>query len=102
MRRKWKLLPLLGTLFLIVGCVDLGMIPQTQVRTEVEYAKTLSQVPEYKNEPYVVINDNEPGFLEEDMSTEAYEFYSDLDTAGRCGVVHAILGKELMPTEISM
>lgn len=99
MRRKWKLLPLLGTLFLIVGCVDLGMIPQTQVRTEVEYAKTLSQVPEYKNEPYVVINDNEPGFLEEDMSTEAYEFYSDLDTAGRCGVVHAILGKELMPTE---
>ena len=33
------------------------------------------------------------------MSTEAREFYSELDLLGRCGVVEAVLGIELMPTE---
>lgn len=63
------------------------------------YADTLGEVPEYTDEPYAIINDNEPEFTEEDMTCESYEYYSELDRDGRCGVVVANLGEELMPTQ---
>ena len=59
----------------------------------------LSTIPEYSGEAYVAINGNEPDFEEEDLTTESYEFYSELDHLGRCGVTVACLGQELMPTE---
>ena len=33
------------------------------------------------------------------MTTESYEYYSELDLDGRCGIVVANLGEDLMPTE---
>ena len=48
---------------------------------------------------YVIINDNIPFFDEDDMTTKSYEMFSELDELGRCGVVHASIGKDLMPTE---
>ena len=60
---------------------------------------TLAEVPEFSGEPYVVINDNLPQFNDEDLTTNAYEFYSDLDVYGRCGYAMACIGRELMPTE---
>ena len=59
----------------------------------------LSTIPEYSGEAYVAINGNEPDFEEKDLTTESYEFYSELDHLGRCGVTVACLGQELMPTE---
>ena len=59
-------------------------------------------VPEYSGEPFVILNDHNPTFTEEELARaaeEAYETYSDLDELGRCGVVEACVGKELMPTE---
>ena len=60
---------------------------------------TIEGLPPYSGEFYVVINDNQPVFPEEDKTTVAFEFYSDLDALGRCGVAYANLGQELMPTE---
>ncbi len=62
-------------------------------------AVDLNEIPAYSGNPYVAINNNEPTFTEEELTTEAYEFYSDLDQLGRCGVTMACLGQELMPTE---
>ena len=59
----------------------------------------LSTIPEYSGEAYVAINGNEPDFEEKDLTTESYEFYSELDHLGRCGVTVACLGQDLMPTE---
>ncbi len=57
-------------------------------------------VPEFDGStPYYVINDNNPFFVESQYVTVAYESYSKLDNLGRCGVVCANIGKELMPTE---
>lgn len=58
-----------------------------------------SSWPEYDNESYIVVNNNAPEFTEDDMTTESYEYYSELDSQGRCGVVYANLGLDLMPTE---
>lgn len=62
-------------------------------------AATLEEVPEYEEEPYVVINDNEPYFEEDDYTTEPFEYYSELDDLGRCQVTYANICEETMPTE---
>lgn len=63
------------------------------------YSDSVMNVPGFSGEPYVVINDNEPEFTDEDMVTEPYEYYSPLDSLGRCGYTMACVGTELMPTE---
>ena len=45
------------------------------------------------------MNGNEPYFSDEEMTSSSYEYYSDLDSLGRCGVVVAAIGRDLMPTE---
>ena len=60
---------------------------------------TVAEVPEYDGAPYVEINDNQPEFAEEELTTESYEEYSDLDALGRCGEAEACIGEELMPDE---
>lgn len=59
----------------------------------------LYEIPAFSGEPYVVLNDNEPDFKEEDMVAESYEYYSELDEDGKCGVVEASVGQDIMPTE---
>lgn len=60
---------------------------------------SLDNIPAYSGDPYVEINGNAPFFTDSDMTTEAFETYSDLDQLGRCGVAYANLCQELMPTE---
>ena len=50
------------------------------------------------NENYVVLNNNEPSFNDEDKTTDTFEKYSKLDILGRAGVAYANINKELMPT----
>ena len=61
--------------------------------------ESVSDVPEYSGEPYVEINDNQPDFTEEELTTVSYEEYSELDELGRCGTAQACIGEDLMPTE---
>ncbi len=74
-----------------------GIALQTMPSTEVTLSVT--SIPEYSGSPYVAINDNTPQFAETDLVTSSYEYYSDLDSLGRCGVVYACIGTDLMPTE---
>ncbi len=58
----------------------------------------LSDIPEYSDKGYVVINNNEPNFTEEDKESKTFEKYSNLDILGRCGQAFANISKDLMPT----
>ena len=60
---------------------------------------SLSEIPEFSGDPYVEINGNVPFFTEEEITTESYESYAELDALGRCGAAMACIGKDLMPTE---
>jgi len=60
---------------------------------------TPETVPDYSGEPFVAINDNVPTFTEDELTTTSYEYYSDLDKLGRCGMTEACVGTDLMPTE---
>ncbi len=59
----------------------------------------LSTIPEYSTEPYVIINNNNPYFNEEDYTTEVFERYSEWDVLGRSGVAYANVCKEIMPKQ---
>ena len=63
------------------------------------YHGSVGEVPTFSGQPYIVINDNVPEFLDSDLTSDAYEFYSELDSLGRCGYAVACVGIELMPTE---
>ena len=61
---------------------------------------SLEDIPAYSGDPYVVIDDNQPDFPEEDRTSAAsFESYSPLDALGRCGPAYANVGRDLMPTE---
>lgn len=51
------------------------------------------------NSDYIILNNNEPSFNEEDKTTYSFEKYSQLDYLGRAGVAYANISKDLMPTE---
>lgn len=59
----------------------------------------INNVPPFSGSPYYIVNDNAPNFTAEDITTQAYEYFSPLDSLGRCGVTKACIGIELMPTE---
>ena len=62
-------------------------------------AISMDALPEYSGSPYVVVNDNQPEFDEEDFTVVSFEDYSELDELGRCGVAFANLCTDTMPTE---
>lgn len=62
-------------------------------------AADVESVPEYDGDAYVTLNQNEPEFEQEDLTTEAFEEYSELDDLGRCGEAYANICQEIMPTE---
>ena len=64
-----------------------------------EGAESVEEIPEFSGEAYVAVNGNVPFFLAEEITDESYEYYSDLDALGRCGVTMACIGVDIMPTE---
>lgn len=94
-KRSLAVLALLLCLFL-TGCIS-----QEQTGGEMKSSGQEAELTaeDYRGEPYMEINGNEPDFTEEELQTESYEEYSDLDALGRCGTAQACIGTDLMPTE---
>ncbi len=80
------------------GSADQG--GSSQRTEEVVGFASVEGIPDYSGEPFVALNDNVPEFTDAEKNTKtSYETYSPLDSLGRCGVVHACVGKDIMPTE---
>lgn len=111
-KRFWKILAGLVLCFILLEgrgeIKDINLNPAADVNSyeeneskiaETETKVTLADIPAYSGSPYIAINDNIPQFLEKDLTTSSYEYYSELDNLGRCGVVYACIGIDLMPKE---
>ncbi|MBE6727625.1 MAG: hypothetical protein E7562_03140 [Ruminococcaceae bacterium] len=86
---------------LLCGCADekpQGGKADSDIVTQ-ENILTLDNIPDYDNSPYVILYDNEPQFKSNELTVESFEDYSPLDSLGRCGVVMACIGRDIMPTE---
>lgn len=90
-RRIWTPLVILFAAALLYPFLSKG-----EVRN---YSDALNNIPDASPDAYVVVNDNVPEFTEKELTDEAYECYSELDSLNRCGYAMACIGKELMPTE---
>ena len=93
---------IMAALMLFCSCGNKINNVNSEIGNEIKddaYIATVDDVPEFCGEPYVVIRDNEPDFKDTDMVTQSYEIYSELDFLGRCGVVMACVGTDIMPTE---
>ena len=58
-----------------------------------------TEIPDFCGDDYIVLNNNIPYFSLDDYDITPTEYYSDLDTLGRCGPAFAVLHRSLMPTE---
>lgn len=63
------------------------------------FSFSVSDVPAFSGSPYVAINNNTPMFYENEITSNSFEYYSPLDSSGRCGVCVASVGPDIMPTE---
>lgn len=81
-----------------LGSKDKVDKPQEDLVNNNSYV-SLDAIPAYDGKAYVAVNNNEPFFTDSDMTTTAFENYSDLDSLGRCGVAYANICKDIMPTE---
>ena len=59
----------------------------------------INTIPDYFGEDYVILNEGRPNFNEWDLENIKGEYFSDLDSLGRCGVAYALLDRSMMPTE---
>lgn len=74
----------------------------TEVITTVESEKqtslfSLNDIPSFSNVPYCEVNNNNPYFTDDEITTQSYEYYPDLDSLGRCGACTACISIDLMP-----
>lgn len=101
---KKKISALLSILIAICvvfsGCSYESSNTATTAQTTVaEQSYTIDTIPEFNNEPYVIINNNLPDFLKDDYTTDSYESYGELDYLGRCTTCISCISKDTMPTE---
>ena len=96
MKIKFKKLTLPGVLLLILALLVSWYLHK---QSQPVYSDSVQDIPAFTGEPYVVIGDNEPEFFAEDLTEESFEYYSPLDSLGRCGYAMACVGQDIMPTE---
>ena len=72
--------------------------PTQKATTAPKAGASLESVMEYNGKSHAVVYNNKPQFQASEITDKAYEFYSPLDSKGRCGYVQACVGEELMPT----
>lgn len=101
-RSIWQILTFVCLMFsaclVFVGC-SADMEQSEQAIQKDNRIITINNIPEYSGDAYVAINDNQPDFQKEDLTTTSFENYSELDELGRCGVAYANVGMDLMPKE---
>ena len=80
-----------AVLLLLSGCEE----PVIQESPAID----LTAIPVWDGQPYVVVDGNEPGFTADDLTTDAFEQYSALDSLGRCGTAYACVSQALLADE---
>ena len=81
-----------AVLLLLTGCAETVTVSQPPYID-------LEVLPVWDGAPYLIIDDNVPGFTDADVTTDAFERYSALDTLGRCGSAYACVSQALLSDE---
>ena len=84
-----------------VAVDNLSTTEQTQPTTNASNNQPidLSEIPSYSGNPYCEVNNNQPFFQTDELTTDSFKHFSELDSLGRCGVAFACIGTDSLPTE---
>ena len=91
-------------------CAEVDNLSTTEPTNTVEHTQSdtftsndlpfdLSDIPSYSGSPYCEVNNNQPFFQSDELTTESFKQFSKLDSLGRCGVAFACIGTDSLPTE---
>ena len=86
-------------IFLLVVLLLSVLLSSCRKTSHSAYFEETDDLPQFQDAPYLVLQDNQPGFTQEQKVTESYEFYSELDAYNRCGYTMACIGPDIMPAE---
>ena len=80
---------------------NLSTTEQTQPTTNASNNQPidLSEIPSYSGNPYCEVNNNQPFFQTDELTTQSFKQFSELDSLGRCGVAYACIGTDSLPNE---
>ena len=62
-----------------IAIAVMEQLDQNNPQPDLSSAESLEEIPEFSEDAWVAVNNNIPFFVEEEYTTESYEFYSDLD-----------------------
>lgn len=103
MKRKKIITAIVGVCFSLSALIFSDIIPQEQGYlpniANISVDREDYNIPEYSKKTYVEVNHNRPYFTDDELTTEPFEVYSELDSLGRCGAAYANVCQELMPTK---
>ena len=106
-KEKINLKQLATTIIIIILLILIGYaLPQNESNKELPPENTntdsnikINNIPPYSGKLVIAINNNEPYFEDNDISTKNFEDYSKLDEFDRAGVAFANICKYTMPPE---
>lgn len=87
------------TLFTAAALAVMLLLPACSGQTENAVSQELPSAGSTETVPYIEVHNNQPEFTEDEITTESFEQYAELDELGRCGTAFACIGQDLMPTE---
>lgn len=96
---KDKKFPVILPIILLILAVAFYFCKDRIFPTKIVYSESVMTVPAFGGDPFIAINENQPEFSQDDLTTESYEYYGPLDRLGRCTQTMACVGYDLMPTE---
>lgn len=107
LKKACIMLLVLSVLTLLPGCSDKTLpgcgTQQAAATAPSDYntqaKNAMPEIPPYAGKPYVLINNDQPFFTEEELTAGHLEEYSPLDALGRPHAATALVTKETIPTE---
>lgn len=98
-KMKKKVISTLLALVALLVALAAERLYDAWAQAQQPHAVSVEAVPAFDGMPFAVINDNQPLFTQEDITRQAFEYFTPLDRLERCGYVMACVGRELMPTQ---
>ena len=97
--RRYRKRILSSLLLLVLSAVMIWEAFFSAIPVNRDASFSVSDIPTYTSSPYVEVNHNIPFFREEELKSDEYESYSELDYLGRCGPAMAMIGIDMMPAQ---
>lgn len=98
-KKKDKIILLIASILIVCLTDYKEQIQQLLLEEEVVISYSIEEIPKYDGKNHIIINNNEPEFLQEDKIEESFEIYNKQDKLNRTLQAYANVSIDTMPDE---